>query len=574
MERLDAQSECLERARRRFVAAVSLMKVADVDAMTRAEEVVASLPDVAMCMRSDAALDSDVVAPEQQDQHALLLAEIDRAATDSVAGRAAAAKATLDDVIPQLGDFPHALVEARRLRADADLALGRRTDAIAELGEAVALGHTLGDRDALATTMTSLARALARASAGSDEARRILAIARAIGEDLQWSESRMLALTVIELEIAFHAEQHDEVDRLGAQLLASAALESSRQVQVRSLLATTLERRGRLDDALAAHDATLAFVEALRGPDHPEVASVLAERARVLTAMTRYPDSTTSLQRALVIRLAVNGAQAPVVGETERLLGDVELKRLRNDEALAHYERAIAIHRAANDDIGLSLALSNASTVYDDLYKHAKAAELQDEALAAAERAFGPSSPTVARMLVNRGLSRYAAGEIALGAAEHERALAIFAATLPADDPTPATARLGLSRFLAALGRADEAVAMFEVGRRGLEAKFPHDRPRAVALAYNFALILDVVGRPEQALVEWRAMHELAERTLPAEHLLRLEMLIDYGKRLLEARAHADAARVLEMARDLGARLEDPRTDAIAADLARARRGA
>jgi len=577
MARLDARNDCLERARRRFATAIELLERGDVDAMTRAEDIVGSLPDVAMCARLDAALDVDVVPPERREIYDARLAALDGATADTAAGRDAAAKATLDALVVDLeaDGFDHVLAEARRLRGDVLLALGRRAEAIAELGAAVALRHGAGDRDALATAMSSLARALGRASGGSDEALRVLAGARALAEDLQWSASRRLGLKVVEFEIAFYTDRFEDAERLADELLGDPQLEPGRQVRVRSLRAATFERRGRFADALAAHDETLALVERLRGPDHPEIASVLGNRATTLWQMTRHEEARQSLLRALAIRTAVNGDGAPVVGELYRQLGDVENARQEFEAATAHYERAIEIHRAANDDTGLSLALVNLSIVRGRLNDHVTAGRLGDEAIVAGERAFGPDAPQLARLLVNRGDTRFEVGELAQGVAELERALAILVAKLPADDLSIATTRLSLSRFFAQLGRADEAIALYQTGMRTLEARFSHDRPRIVSLAWSYAVLLDVAGRPEEALQQWRSTVAFADRTLAADDPTRAELTMLYGLRLLEAHEYRDARRILEAARELNARLgaDVERARGIEDGLARARRG-
>lgn len=577
MVRLDARNDCLERSRHRFAAAIALLQRGDVDAMTRAEDVVTSLPDVSMCARADAGLDVDVVPPERREIHDARLAVLDGAAADTAAGRDAAAKATLDAVIVELeaDGFTHALAEARRLRGDVSLALGRRAEAITDLGDAVALCHGAGDRDALATAMSSLARALGRASGGSDEALRVLAGARALAEDLQWSATRRLGLKIVELEIAFYDERLEDAERLADELLGDAQLEPARQVRVRSLRATTFERRGRFADALAAHDETLALVERLLGSDHPEIATVLANRAVTQRRLTKHQDARASLRRALAIRTAVNGDRSPVVGELHRLLGDVEEAHQDFAAATVHYERAIEIHRAANDDSGLSLALANLGILRQQLNDPVAAGRLGDESLVVGERAFGSDTPQFARLLLNRGTARFAVGELAQGVAEQERALAILVANLPEDDLAIATTRLALSHFFARLGRGDEAIALYQSGRRTLEAKYAEDDRRIVSLAWSYATTLDLIGRPEEALREWRSAAALGERTLAADEPMRAELGMLYGLRLLEAHDYREARRVLEAARDVNARLgaDAERAKAIEEGLARARRG-
>lgn len=573
--RLDERNDCLERARGRFAAAIALYDVAAPDAMVRAPEVIASLPDVAMCARPDAAIVHDVIPPERAIAHDALLVRLDRAAAEVAAGRVAPAKASLDGVITELEAerATVALGEARRLRGEVLFEMGRRNDAIADLAAAVDLGHRNHDRDALAVAMATLARALGRVKSDRDEALRLLASARAIAEDLGWSPGRQLGLRMIELEIAFYAEHYDDLDALGEALLADPAIDDAARIRVQSLIATSLDRRGRFAEAIAAHDQVLGLVERVRGPDHPQVAMVLANRATARQSTSRDDATLELLRRALAIRIAAYGPDAPIVGELHRQIGDAEFARGRHDDSARAYDRAIEIARAAGDDGGLFFALGNRGRVFADLRDDEASARIDAEVVAIAERHFGKDSLQLARALVNRGMSRFQAQEYALGAAEAERALAILAAELPANDLTTAMARTGLSRFYAKLGRGDEAIAMFDAAARDVLAQFPDDHERRVAYALNRAMTLDLIGRTDEALAQWHIVRDLTERSLPEDSPLRAEVLLDVGTRLVEAGERTEARAVLRRAHALESRHgKDPtRLTSIDAQLARLR---
>lgn len=573
--RLDERNDCLERARGRFAATIALYDEPAADAMARATEIVGSLPDVSMCARGDAGIVTDAISPERATAYGQLLALLDRAAAEVVAGRTAAAKASLDAVITGLEAerAAVALGEARRLRGEVLLEMGRRNDAIAELSVSVELGHRNHDRDALAVAMTALARALGRSKTDRDESARLLSSARAIAEDLGWSAGRRLGLDLAELELAFWSERYDDVDALAKAVLDDPSIDDAGRVRVMSLAATSLDRRGRFAEAIAAHDDVLALVERVRGPAHPQVAMVLANRATTRQSTSDDDADLQALGRALAIRIAAYGPDAPIVGELHRQLGDAELARGHHDAATRAYERAIAIGRAAGDDTGLYFALANRSRVFDDEEDYEASARVGDEVIAIAKRHFGKDSLELARALVNRGLSRFYAGEYAVGAAEVERALTIMVGELPNDDLGLATARLSLSRFHARLGRGQEAMAMFDAAARVVLASFPDDHERHVAFALNRAMMLDLVGRTADAIAQWRATGELVERSLTEDSPLRAEILRDLGARLIDAGERAEARDVLRRARSIDSRYgKDPeRTASIAALLARLR---
>jgi tetratricopeptide (TPR) repeat protein len=441
------------------------------------------------------------------------------------------------------------------------------------LAESVALAHRGRDRDALARSMIGLARALGRAAKDRDEAVRLLAGADAIAEALSWAPARRLGLREAQFEVAFWAQRDDDVDTLGAALLADPSVPDPTRIRVQSLMAVSLDRRGRFAEAIAGHAAALALAERVRGPEHPQVAMVLANGVRERTVDAPDERNVEALRRALRIREAAFGPDAPSVGELHRQLGDALFSRRRHDEAVAAYERAVSIARAANDDGGLFFALANFSRVLGDDREHGREAQMLDEAASLAERHFGADSIQLAQILVNRGISRFAAEEFAEGTAEHERALAILGAQLPAGDPALVTARMGLARFLARAGRGPEALALYDAGARSLEGLAPEDHARVVALALNRAMLLDSAGMTADALAQWRETAALAEHRLPDDHPLRAEVLLDVGRRLNDAGEGDEAAPVLRRAAESNARADADatRAEAIAAELRRAR---
>ncbi|MBX7079632.1 MAG: serine/threonine-protein kinase [Nannocystaceae bacterium] len=549
-QRLDARNDCLDRARTRFAAAIALFDDAAPESLAAAENVVARLPDLSMCARADAAIAGDVVRPERAEVHAQLRGVLDRAAAQVSAGRQDQARATLEGIIDslELEGFTHSLAEARRLHGEVLLDMGRRVDAISSLVSALALAHGGTDRDAIASAQIALARAVGRTAAGRDEAAHLLASATAVTEDLGWSRSRRAALDLAAVEIAFFTERYEDAQRLGEPLVDDPDLDDSRRIRLMTLLATTLERQTRFDEALAAHDRVLALVERLRGPEHPQVAMVLGNRANTLLMLGRMPKAWDSLQRALQIRVAAFGPDAPVVGEIHRQLGTAA-----EDDTVAaeHFERALAIHRAAHDDVGLFYALAGFGRMLENRGEFARARSLLDEALAPAERAYGADSLPVARLLVNRSGLRFRDGELARGVAELERALAIMVPALSDRDVGVATARLGLARFYAALGRGDEALALFDAGQRALVAAFPSDERRKVTLMLERAKLLDQMQRAAAADVEWDAVRTYAEQHLAANDRIVLEVWLTWVEREHAAGRHAGARALLLRAQAL-----------------------
>ncbi|HWB76412.1 MAG TPA: serine/threonine-protein kinase [Nannocystaceae bacterium] len=549
-ERLDARSDCLERARARFAAAIALYDDADVDAMVSAERLVAQLPDVAMCARPDAAITTDLVTPERAEVHAQLTAQLDRAVAEAAVTTSRGQQA-LDALIPTLEQegFAHSLAEARRLRGRLLLDMGRRDDAIVDLSAAHTLALAGTDRDALAVTQVSLASAVGRTSAGYAEAERLLAGAQALAEDLDWSARRMNELRVTAFEIAFYNDRYADVERMGHALLDEPTLDDGPRARVMTLLATALERQSRFEEALAAHDRALEFVERVRGPDHMQVAMVLGNRVHSLAMLSRGDEARRSLDRVLAIRRAVFGPESPIVGEVYRQIGDAEANAGNREAAAKNYEQSIAIHRKADDDAGLFFALGNYGHLRNEMNQRPEAARLMDESLVHAERAFGPDSVRVGQALGNRGDVSLALGEYAVAAAQLERALAILRAKLPADDLSLGITRLSYGEALVHTGRVDAGIAEFEDAMRIVTEKLPAQRPEQLAIIRSHAKLLEAAGRHEAALARSREAAARADELLPADHADRIATWMKLSERLAAAGRHDEAKAARERAR-------------------------
>ena len=577
-QRLDERMDCLSRARRRFAATVTLMLEADPSVMARADVVVRDLPDVEACARREGTMDLEPRATlDRRSEYERLWAALDRAFTEYEAGQLARSQTTLDHLIPELdaAGFTRASAEAHRLRGTVRFRIGHQGEAIEDLTAATRLSLRIGDRDTAASAMLELAYALGHASSGFDEAVRWLATARDLAEEIGWSPQRLSRIQEKSVEIHFFAGKDDEVVRQAGTLLESAPPGSaSLRVGILSLLARSVSRQGRFDEALALHDEALTLAEKTAGPDHPQTARVLANRVHTLKALGHPGEVERSLERVLAIREAIFGAQAPVVGETHSYVATAAAERGDVATAELHFGRAIEIHEHAKDDAGLAVALANLANLHTDLKQYEKAGRLIDRALVHARRAHGPRSEIVAQLLINRSSSRMKAGEYAATASELELALSVLTERRSADDVNVAGTRSNLALAYAALGRSDEALAQFAEAQRVISSKLPRDNIKHVLLSQDRAELLERLGRLDEAREAWRETARLAEALLPERHGRRPHTWLQLGRLLLEMQKPREALDALEHAQRLDEVAdEDPaRTAAIAELLERTRR--
>ncbi|MEO7097402.1 MAG: tetratricopeptide repeat protein, partial [Polyangiales bacterium] len=130
-------------------------------------------------------------------------------------------------------------------------------------------------------------------------------------------------------------------------------------------LAAADRTRGRLRDALARHDQSLALRTAAFGKADRSVATSLLGRARTLLEANRLDEATRDAATALEIRTAAYGAASPRLGEVIALQGDLAIAA--NDLIAARdlYGRAATIDPRL--DLVARRAVAGAIVTLDDL---------------------------------------------------------------------------------------------------------------------------------------------------------------------------------------------------------------
>jgi tetratricopeptide (TPR) repeat protein len=246
---------------------------------------------------------------------------------------------------------------------------------------------------------------------------------------------------------------------------------------------------------------------------------------------------------------------------TETNLATALYESQRYDEAIAHYERAIALrpdYAPAYTNMGA--ALRSKGRLADAVAAHEKSLALQPDnpdthfnlanALLdlgrpqqAAEhfRLAGRQGPPTANVENNLGIALAAEGKMAEAAAAFRRALAT--------EPDSARAHRNLGDALISIGQFAEG---FSHLRRAAELE-----PRNASFRYDVAVALLESGQPGPAIDEFRAALAIDSTLAPAHNNLgvalgslgRLDEAIDHFRLALKLQpGYADAERNLQMA--------------------------
>ncbi len=422
---MDLRIACLERARMDLQATSQQLANADPDVLARAHSLAAALPDLLAC--GDVERLNDEALPALDPEDAAELDAVQRALAtaraESVAGRYASAESSLLALrgrVEAIGQLPlHG--EHRLLLARALVQLGRPTEARVDGEEAL--------RSALAAARPELARRVAQ------ELVNIVA-----------NDERKPAEGLIYANIALGLAQRDGQPH--ALSGAHAALGRAHGVAGSTTAAEQHLRRAlELDPA----------------DDPVRTAWLQVSLAEEVLNSGRSQLSLAVLREAGATMEAVLGPEHPDLVVFHQSLGNTLFRLALHAEADAEYRRGLAIATAAFGEdhpssIGARLGLATQLAVAD---RHAEA-EIEFRALLlSVERTMGSTSPRAALVRSNLAAVLNSADRDQEAEAQSRHALAIYATTLGEDHVEAAAVTSTLGRSLAAQGRHEEAVTVF-----------------------------------------------------------------------------------------------------------------
>jgi serine/threonine-protein kinase len=227
--------------------------------------------------------------------------------------------------------------------------MGQFEQALAGYDEALAHLHKyVGKQNALAAEIASSRARLFRARGDTALAqttfREALAIAREIhGEQHPVTLGIIGQLVAIQVDLENYAEAEREIAPM-LELLTTALGPNHRRTglayNTRGVIAW---ERGRMEQAVA--DVGHA-VSIWRGPDGSQnLPGGLFVYGMVLHDAGRDKDALKALYESRELRAALYGASNPVVGETDRMIGEVIASSGRIEEATPYFDRAVKLTR-------------------------------------------------------------------------------------------------------------------------------------------------------------------------------------------------------------------------------------
>jgi serine/threonine-protein kinase len=410
-----------------------------------------------------------------------------------------------------------------------------------------------------------------------------------------------------------HAEALAELDGARAVAVRVAGPESLAVARVDVLRGVALWRLGRAPEGEKAVLAARAVLERELGPDADEAAGALADQMSLVFAQTDYRRAYELAKELLARRRRALPAEHPAIA---RALHDVATSGQEldlNDEALAAYREAIAIHTASTG-ADHARTLESRKGLGSLLEAMGRFDEAEAELVATAEgwqRRYGVASYGYGDALNMLSIVRYRRGHYREAAESFELVAANFRERFGPENPSTLSVQNNLGATLAEAGELDRAeqvlTATLEVRRRVApkgdwlstlnflgrvarergrldEAESLHRESMALSIEthgaentwtttarYQLGLDLAAKGDAAAATAELEATLALDRKLRPADHPRLAELLLALARldrgagRLDLARERAGEAVTIRR-KSLGE--DDPRTAAAARELA------
>ncbi len=513
----DAQTACLDVARRSLAATVEALLVLDRDRLPDALELAQRVRDPRRCSEArvvgpwmEAPAD-----PQVADEVAALHGELAEISARGGATGYAAAAAEAEAVLARAGVLAH-----RPLQAEAGLVVGD-------------LWERAGDRSAAARR---LAEALMTAQASTNLDVVVRAAIQLVYLDGVALRELERARVWHQLGLASLEARGDEAELAGGlgNAWAGALFEAGSFAEAATMFGTVLERYTTAfgdDDTrlvaplnnlavaqiqLAAFDdaeANLVRAEAIVadnvGPMHPDVGGILHSRAELAWMRGDAAEGEALFRRALQIRSASLGDDHPSTLATEVNLGGVlaTLDRLDDAASVLAHVLELGRKRLGDDSDVVLAALETLGNVEAGRKRFGEALALHREVLAARERTLGPNHRDIATVLENIAADLMDLRRDDEAIAALDRHLRILETALAVDHPRLRRGLRMRGDVLVRKGELDRAIADYE---------------RALALA-------DEAPLEERVLVRMGLARALLDRDR-ARALLLGEAALSYAK--------------------------------------------
>ncbi|MEZ5291468.1 MAG: serine/threonine-protein kinase [Vicinamibacterales bacterium] len=283
---------------------------------------------------------------------------------------------------------------------------------------------------------------------------------------------------------------------------------------------------GTVYGALGAYTRSAALLEralelrrATLGPDAPETATAMGDLAEAYRELARF-DEAEALHRDALNLQRQNGAPPIAIATSLNNLGLTVNERGRHGEAEPLLREAIDIWRTTEGDDAehVAVGLNNLAAVLRQQGRLADAVPLLEQAIDIRRRRGGSAHPGLALVLGHLGQVYNQQGELAKAEPLLVEALSIRQRVYGNDHPDTATARNNLASLLQDEGDLVRAESLYRAGLESLEKRLGKHHPDYAVQLNNLASLLEERGRYAEAERLYRESLAIRRASYGNEH--------------------------------------------------------
>lgn len=322
--------------------------------------------------------------------------------------------------------------------------------------------------------------------------------------------------------------------RLGDRPLVAAAIHHT--------LGSAYIELGAYDDAQRHVERAVALRAAAAGPDAPDTVRSEVLAASLLGSRQKIPEALEALGRVVERARRILGPGDPALYAALNDLGMVEASGNRAKEGAGHLEEAVAGRRRVLGprDPQVLMTISNLAQVYDQLGDPERSTRLHLEALAIADSLDEPPRLTILGLCNNLGATYQDLNRDAEAAPYLRRAERMAAEVLGPENPDALTIRGNLAGLEVKLGDPARGAELYDGVAKAWTKVLGPDAQATLTARYGYWDALWRAKRHVEAAEGLTALLADASRALGPEHLLTTQT------RVLLAHALFNAGRARE----------------------------
>jgi len=288
---------------------------------------------------------------------------------------------------------------------------------------------------------------------------------------------------------------------LAAQFIRTSRINCSEAGRLLHQTARYFRLRARYQEAEPLYLQALHVREQALGPEHPDVASTLANLAVLYRSQGQYEQAEPLFQRALHVREQALGSEHPDVASTLASLAILYREQGKYEQAEPLFQRVLHIeeHALGPKRPGLPIALIGLAVLYRMQGKYEQAEPLFQRALHIRKQTLGSEHPDVAFTLGHLATLYRMQGKYEQAESFFQQALHMTEQTMSSEHLYTATVMYNFALLRNTQGRKDEARSLHVHALAIRERILGKHHPKTVEIRERLITLLHAMGQHEEA---------------------------------------------------------------------------